>query len=143
MRQSKLILACVVSGLVACAAPAAAAPVACESLKGQAFEATTIGSAELVAAGTFKPAVPSAPGPAENYSKLPACCRVTGSIRPTTDSDIRFEVWLPAAGWNGKFVQVGNGGAAGSIVHGALAQAVSRGYAAANTDMGHQGTGGD
>jgi feruloyl esterase len=142
MRQTKLILVWVVSGLAACAAPAAAAPVACEALKAQTFEATTIASAQLVAAGTFKPPAASTAGP-QNYSTVPAFCRVTGSIRPTADSDIRFEVWLPAAGWNGKFVQVGNGGAAGAIVHGALAQAVSRGYAAANTDMGHEGAGGD
>jgi Tannase and feruloyl esterase len=140
MRNTEWIVACVVLELAACAAPATAAPVACEALKGQAFEATTIASAELVAAGAFKP---SMPGPPANYATLPAFCRVTGSIRPTADSDIRFEVWLPAAAWNGKFVQVGNGGAAGSIVHGALAQALARGYATANTDMGHEGTGGD
>jgi len=143
MRHTRLLVACVVSGLAASASPAAAAPVSCEALKGQAFEATTIASVELVAAGAFKPAGPSTPGPSEAYSTLSAFCRVSGSIRPTADSDIRFEVWLPAAGWNGKFVQVGNGGAAGAIVHGALAQAVARGYAASNTDMGHQGTNGD
>jgi feruloyl esterase len=138
------MVAYVVLYLAACAAPAGAAPVACEALKAQAFEATTIASAELVAAGAFKPPMPSLPGPPPpNYATLPAFCRVTGSIRPTTDSDIRFEAWLPATGWNGKFVQVGNGGAAGSIVHNALGEVVARGYAAANTDMGHQGSGGD
>ena len=144
MRNLRWIVVCVVLGLAACAAPAAAASVACEALKGQTFEATTIASADLVAAGAFKPPTSSPPiPPLPNYSTLPAFCRVTGSVRPTADSDIRFEVWLPAAGWNGKFVQVGNGGAAGSIAHTALAQALARGYATANTDMGHQGTGGD
>ena len=68
---------------------------------------------------------------------------MTGSIKPTKDSDIRFELWLPESGWNGKFLQTGNGGAAGSIVYGSLADPLARGYAVANTDTGHQGGGGD
>src|SRR5581483_542866 len=134
MLDKTRFVACVVVGLAACAAPSAASPATCEALTGQSFQATTLASAEVVAAGAFKPPMPSLPGPPANYSRLPAFCRVTGSIRPTADSDIRFEVWLPADGWNGKFVQVGNGGAAGSIVHGALAEPLARGYAAANTD---------
>ena len=31
-------------------------------------------------------------------------CRVIGTVKPTRESDIRFEVWLPpGADWNGKF----------------------------------------
>jgi feruloyl esterase len=67
---------------------------------------------------------------------------VTGSITPTSDSDIRFEIWLPEASWNGRFLQTGNGGAAGSIVLTSLADPLARGYAVANTDTGHQGGGG-
>jgi hypothetical protein len=66
-----------------------------------------------------------------------------GSIMPTAESDIGFEVWLPAENWNGKFMQTGNGGAAGVIVYGSLADALARGYAVANTDTGHRGGGGD
>jgi hypothetical protein len=29
---------------------------------------------------------------------VPASCRVTGVIKPSSDSNILFEVWLPAAG---------------------------------------------
>ena len=61
------------------------------------------------------------------------------SRTPSTDSDIKVEVWLPAAGWNGKFQAVGNGGWAGTISYPALAQAVAAGYAAASTDTGHVG----
>ncbi len=68
---------------------------------------------------------------------------MTGSIRPTDDSDIRFEIWLPTeTNWNGRFMQTGNGGAAGSIVITSLPDPLSRGYAVANTDTGHQGGGG-
>ena len=78
-----------------------------------------------------------------DYSKLPSFCRVSGSIKPTADSDIRFEVWLPAERWNGKFLQTGNGGAAGALVHASMAEPLSRGYAVAHTDTGHQGGLGD
>ena len=31
------------------------------------------------------------------------------TLRPSADSDIKIEVWLPTSGWNGKFQGVGNG----------------------------------
>lgn len=82
--------------------------------------------------GAFAP-----PGQRE-IKDLPELCRVAGSIHPTADSDIRFEVWLPAKTWNGKFHGVGNGGFAGSISHGGIAGAVRAGFAAASTDTGHR-----
>jgi feruloyl esterase len=41
---------------------------------------------------------------------LPAFCRVAATLTPTKESDIKIEVWLPMAGWNGKLQAVGNGG---------------------------------
>src|SRR5262245_13669051 len=97
---------------------AAKAPVKCEDLKSLAVPNTTIGSADSVTAGAFKPPVPDLPFlPPTDYSKLPPFCRVVGSIAPTPDSDIRFELWLPTENWNGKFMQTGNGGAAGAIIY--------------------------
>lgn len=69
----------------------------------------------------------------------PAHCAVQGIIRPTKDSEIHFELWIPASGWNGKYLQLGNGGWAGAIYAAGLAEPVKRGYAAAATDDGHQG----
>ena len=69
----------------------------------------------------------------------PAHCAVQGIIRPTKDSEIHFELWIPANGWNGKYLQIGNGGWAGAINAAGLAEPVKRGYAAAATDDGHQG----
>jgi feruloyl esterase len=63
-------------------------------------------------------------------------------LTPSTDSDVRIEVWLPASGWNGKLQSVGNGGWAGVISYSALAVALAGGYAAAGTDTGHTGNGG-
>lgn len=118
-------------------------PLSCADLGALAVADTTIASAESVAAGAFTSPAPAGPGPGADYSRLPAFCRVTGSIAPSPDSDIRFELWLPDEGWNGRFMQTGNGGAAGSIVHASLADPLARGYAVANTDTGHQGAGGD
>ena len=71
---------------------------------------------------------------------LPAFCRVEATARPTSDSDIKFEVWIPPAeAWNGKFQGVGNGGYQGSIWYAAMATALRRGYATASTDTGHTG----
>ena len=50
-----------------------------------------------------------------------------------------MEVWLPAAGWNGKLQVVGNGAFAGTISYPAMATALAAGYAAASTDTGHTG----
>ena len=61
-----------------------------------------------------------------------------GEVRPTADSQIGFELWLPASGWNGRYYQLGNGGFAGSIHHPALAAELRRGNAVAATDTGHR-----
>lgn len=120
-----------------------AAPVSCANLATTVFPGTTITSAEEVAAGAFTPPAGGFPGLAANFAGLPAFCRVIGSIQPTGDSDIRFELWLPAENWNGRFMQTGNGGAAGSIVHSSFIEPLMKGYAVANTDTGHTDGGSD
>ena len=113
----------------------------CEGLAAIALPNAKIDSAELIAAGTFQP--PGGRGAANTYARLPAFCRVTATLTPTNDSDIKSEVWLPAIGWNGKLQTVGNGGWAGTIPYGALAAAVMAGYAGAGTDTGHVGNNAD
>jgi feruloyl esterase len=71
------------------------------------------------------------------FKSAPAFCRVTATLAPTPDSDIKLEVWLPVGEWNGKFKGVGNGGFAGFINYGDLAAGVRDGYATASTDTGH------
>jgi hypothetical protein len=109
---------------------AAAAPATCESLANLHLKDTTITAAAVVAAGTAQ-----APAPAMDTT----ACRVAGSIKPTSDSDIRFEVWMPVAGWNGKFLSAGEGGYAGAINYGGINDALRRGYAGGSTDTGHVG----
>jgi feruloyl esterase len=72
-------------------------------------------------------------------TNLPAFCRVVVELKPTADSDIHAEIWLPIENWNGKFLAVGSGGWGGSIAHGGMAEALRRGYATSATDDGHTG----
>lgn len=126
------------------AAPVGAA--SCESLASFKLPDGKITSATLVAAGSFTPPGPALmgmPSASAVYKTLPAFCRVTASLSPTPDSDIRIEVWMPQENWNGKFVGVGNGVWAGSINYAALAENLARGYATAATDTGHVGSGMD
>jgi feruloyl esterase len=79
---------------------------------------------------------------ARGFSDLPSFCRAVATLKPTADSEIGIEVWLPAEGWNGKYMAVGSGGWGGSIAYDALADALRRGYATSATDDGHRGEGG-
>jgi len=143
------------------AALAQAAP--CESLRTASLPNTTITSAQLVAAGPYVAPAPGGPpggpvvpaaGRGEGAGRgggrggaaapagpvLPAHCRIAATLKPSADSVIDVEVWMPeASSWNGKFQMVGNGGWAGTISFAAMANAVQEGYATASTDTGHKG----
>jgi len=115
--------------------PVAATP--CSELSNMHLSAGRIDSATVVDKGAFPP--PQNSPSTASYETLTAFCRVTATLVPTSDSDIKIEVWLPTSGWNGKYQGVGNGGWAGTISYPALAKAVADGYAAASTDTGHVG----
>lgn len=135
-------------GLAAVASAAIVTPAQardCAELAGTALGDGKIVAATTVPPGGFTPP-PSpfgpAPGVAANgFNGLPAFCRVQAVLTPTTDSDIKVEIWLPATGWNGKFVGIGNGVWAGSISYSEMARPLARGYAVAATDTGHSGNG--
>jgi len=114
----------------------------CERLAQLKLPAATITLAKLVPAGTFSgpPALYSGLDMTSFYKTLPAFCRVVAQATPTSDSDIKLEVWMPATGWNGKLQGIGNGGFAGQIDYAQLGTAVLNGYAATATDTGHSGT---
>jgi feruloyl esterase len=114
----------------------------CAKLAGLEIPNATVASAKTYAAGTFT-------GPAQNftgadlsafYSKLPAFCRVVAKAKPTADSDITIEVWMPLEGWNRRLQGLGNGGFAGLIDNAELGAAMSNGYASTATDAGHTGS---
>ena len=117
--------------LAAASVPAFAAE--CDSLASLKLADTTITAAKSVAAGAFTPSEGGGRG-ANPFTALPAFCQVHGIIKPTPVSVIHFEVWLPAAGWNGRLQVVGNGGLAGTISYPAMAAALKTGFATASTD---------
>ncbi|HWZ74776.1 MAG TPA: DUF6351 family protein [Casimicrobiaceae bacterium] len=110
----------------------------CGSLANLTFEGnTTISAATLVTSGTL--VTPAN----QTLTNLPAFCRVQALSKPSSDSNIYFEVWLPQTTWNGKFLSSGEGGYAGALnytrlgLDGGLDELLRRGYATASTDTGH------
>ncbi|HEY2470610.1 MAG TPA: tannase/feruloyl esterase family alpha/beta hydrolase [Terracidiphilus sp.] len=131
----------VLSGTLAIAQASSGSDEKCEALAKLDLPNVSI-TATAVPAGGFV-------GPPQNftgrdlssfYKKLPAFCRVVAHAKPSADSDIGLEIWMPLAGWNGKLEGLGNGGFAGLIDTFELGAAVAKGYAAAATDAGHSGS---
>jgi feruloyl esterase len=120
------------------------ASASCEDLASLDLPYATITSARRVEAGSFLPTAPSDRAAAASAAQRPfnvprASCRVTATLRPSSDSDITIEVWMPASDWNTKLQAVGNGAFSGSINYGAMMAALGRGYATTSTDTGHAG----
>ncbi len=138
MNVKRIFLAALLPAVLGYAATMARA-ASCESLSGLKLADTTITSAQTVAAGAFVP--PGMTAPPASVKNLPAFCRVIMEIKPAKDSDIKVEVWVPLTGWNGKYRGQGTGGFSGQIFYPGLAIAISRGYASASTDTGHNAPG--
>jgi feruloyl esterase len=124
----------------------AAATPTCDGLKALSTPRVTVMAADVVPAGVFVP--PAQPGPGRAAAApnaltpppepIPQHCRVKLTFKPTSDSNIYSELWMPTDNWNGKLLVVGNGGFAGSIQgYGDMQVALRLGYAAAATDTGH------
>ena len=115
----------------------------CANLKSVSLPNTTITLAESVPAGTFTPLGGGGAGGGGQRGgqpaalSVPAFCRIAATLKPSSDSEIDMEVWLPE-NWNQKFQFVGGGGWAGVISYPAMATALQEGYATASTDTGHK-----
>jgi tannase/feruloyl esterase len=105
----------------------------CTNLASLQLKDTTITSATDNTTGIFF--VPGAPPGTPPITGLPAFCRVTATLTPTSDSSIKIEVWLPAT-WNGRFLGTGGGGFQGVISYNSLAGGIQAGFAATNSDLG-------
>ena len=116
-----------------------ASAATCDSLTSLSLPDTTISLVQRIPAGALDLPAGRGPNAAGAYKDLPAFCRVFATLKPTSDSDIKIEVWLPESGWNGKFQAVGNGGWAGVISFREMSEALKQGYATASTDTGHVG----
>lgn len=103
----------------------------CASLSATQTPDSTITSAAVVTAGTV---VQGQTAPVD-------FCRVQGTARPSSDSLIKWEVWLPQteAAWTGRMKVNGTGGYAGSTPYNRLAQDIGDGFVTAGSNMGHDG----
>lgn len=111
-------------------ADSTAAALSCADLAGVQISGATL-SSSVVPAGTFQP-----PTNVAALTGLPEFCRVSATVKPAADSNVRAEAWFPTSGWNGKFLGTGNGGLATAINYTYLAEGVKRGYAVFNADLG-------
>jgi feruloyl esterase len=101
-------------------------PAGCTALAGEVLAGGQVLSAQAVTSGF----------------DAPPFCRVRARLRPSAGSQVGVEIWLPLRGWDGRYVQLGTGGFAGTIPEAGLAAEVRRGSAAAVTDTGHRGADG-
>ena len=107
----------------------------CQSLGGK-----ILGGALIVETNDITPPfVATSMGP-QGVTVTTPFCRVRGLLRPTADSNIYFEVWMPpAATWNGNYQGNAPGGYVGSMFYEPTERALRAGYAASTTDNGHTG----
>jgi hypothetical protein len=122
-----------------CSVFAASARADCDGVRALELPHTEIAAAESIAAGAHRVSAGPFGGVNTALAEAPAFCRVALVARPSADSAINIEIWLPSEGWNGRVLATGNGGWAGSIGYAALASALGNGYAVAATDTGHTG----
>src|SRR5262245_6944562 len=85
----------------------------CDSLKTLSTPQAMVVGADVVAAGIFTPpaASPGPPppagapaGPPPPPEPIPQHCRVKLTLKPSADSNIYSELWMPAENWNGKLM---------------------------------------
>ena len=69
------------------------------------------------------------------HDGVPEVCQVNGIVAPS----IQFELRMPTAAWNGRFMHYGCGGACGIVYRPQLEEPLARGYAVVSSDMGHSG----
>ncbi|WP_206243916.1 tannase/feruloyl esterase family alpha/beta hydrolase [Novosphingobium terrae] len=147
---TRLLAAAALLGALSLGGTAHAATADCDALAARARlmlpQAGDI-HVSAVAAGAFTPPGRAQPtgmniGGQAALPSNPAFCRVAFTLQPSPESAIRTEVWLPLKGWNGKFIGVGNFGWGGDLPFANMVSGLTKGYAVAGNDTGHQGDGG-
>jgi feruloyl esterase len=135
--MKKLTLALLTFAVVCGRAVNGEAAASCEGLMSLKLPSATITKAAIEkaagAAFTTTDGRPARPAPES--------CQVAATLRPSPDSEIKMEIWMPTSNWNGKYQAVGNGAFNGNINYGPMSTAISRGYAVSSTDTGHTGSG--
>ena len=77
---------------VLCALPTIGLAQSCENLSSFSMENMQVNATEVVAAGSFSPTGANASS-AQLYQSLPEFCRVSLTLTPSPDSDIKMEIW--------------------------------------------------
>ena len=116
------------------------AATSCDNLMSLKLSETTITSAQVQEAPSL-PGIKVQTGPYPASRPIPDACRVAATLRPSSDSEIKMELWMPVSNWNGRYQAVGNGAFNGTINYGPMLSALVRGYATSSTDTGHTGGG--
>ena len=116
----------------------------CEGLSSISLPNGTVTSAGVVEAGKFVPPPPppglgAFGGAPPRVNDLPAFCRVTATLKPSSDSDIKAEFWMPVSGWNGRFQPTAAGVFLGLLNYANMANILRTGAATATSDNGHEG----
>jgi feruloyl esterase len=138
LKRTRVLLPALLLSCALLQSAAAGTPTSCESLSAFAYPNTTINSASSQPGGPYV----AADAWHLVFTDLPPYCQVTATIKPTADSTINVQVWMPTSRYNGRFLGTGNGGYAGGYFLSELADGVNRGFATANTDMGTSPGGG-
>ena len=138
LARSILTSGVILGGVSLAAAAHADEGSACQDLARLSLPRDTITLAVPVTSGTFTDDT-RFDHQTKIYKDLPAFCRVRGVSRPTPDSEIGFEVWLPLAGWDRRLHMVGNGAYSSNIYYAQMSERLRAGDLAVATDTGHRG----
>lgn len=122
---------------------------ACVQLARLALPNATITAAEVVEAGKYQLSesarrMGGSPGMnvagRTELAPNPAFCRIAATLKPSNESNINIEVWLPQSQWNGKLLTIGNFGWGGSLMYVGMLTGLQDNYATVSTDTGHDST---
>jgi feruloyl esterase len=108
----------------------------CERLQSLQLRNTIITAVAVVPEAQF--ALPTSATSNKPSLDLPSYCRVTATIRPTPNSDIGIELWMPTSQWNEKVLGTGNVNWCGGVNQLQMALGLREHYAVVGTDRGHK-----
>ena len=91
------------------------AAASCEGLMSLKLPGTTI--TQAIVSTASPPGIKTITGPGGAAVAMPESCRVAATLRPSSDSEIKMELWMPVSDWNGKYQAVGNGAFNGTIAY--------------------------
>ena len=86
------------------ALPPAALAATCDSMNSLKVPNATIRATSVAAGAYTQPGAVNAKTKGPGFGDLPAFCAVRVVSKPSADSVINIEYWLPESGWNGNFL---------------------------------------